>query len=303
MHLPALSRIPDLKISCFFDYDRKKAESFSRKVGAVSFDRTEDLPAGVDAAFVAVSNDRRGAVTQELLQKGLHVLCEAPMASSFDEGNRMIKASKDSGKSLMIHFPLRFHPPLVELRRLIADGVLGEIQHVDMALGQKTGGGALQDIGCHLIDLTLWMFGPIRHVESVSAYEKEGDDRRDVLHSVHTVLETGLPVSIRLSGSDRAGSYSATRLENEITVTGSLATCQASLDKPTLVLHQSSTVALTKNKGARLTLRGLDRFESSWRFFVNACNEKTALERMLQHAAETIYWIEKIYQITRRHSI
>ena len=218
-------------------------------------------------------------------------------------GRQMIKASLDCGKSLMINHPLRFHPPIRELKRLIAEGVLGEIQRVDMALGHKTRGGVLLDLGCHLIDLTLWIFGSIQHVEAVSAYEKENGGNRDVLHSVNVVLETGLPLSIRLSGSDRLQSYSATRLENEITVTGSLATCKASFDNPTLVLHQSNTVTLCKNKGARLTLRGIDRFEGSWRFFVKACDQKTSLGVMLQQAAETIYWIEKVYQITRRVSI
>lgn len=280
----------------------------------------EDLPAGVDTVLIAVSNDRHCSVTQQLLQKGLHVLCEAPMALSFNECNRMIQASLDCGKSLMINHPLRFHPPIRELKRLIAEGVLGEIQRVDMALGYKTmwssssnfyqdqqkavgGGGVLLDLGCHLIDLTLWVFGSIQHVEAVSGYEKEKGGNRDVLHSVDIVLETGLPLSIRLSGSDRLRSYSADRLENEMTVTGSLATCKISFDSPTLVLHQSNTVALCKNKGARFTLRGIDRFEDSWRFFVKACDQKTSLGAMLQHAAETIYWIEKIYQITRRCSI
>ena len=304
MHWSALHRIPELKISCFIDSDRKKAESFSRKVGAVSFDRVEDLPAGVESALIAVSNDLRGPLTQQLLQKGLHVLCEAPMALSFDECNQMIKASQDFGKSLMINHSFRFHPPIRELKRLIAEGVLGEIQRVDMALGYKTtGGGVLMDLGCHLIDLTLWIFGPIQHVEAVSAYEKDSGGNRDVLHSVKVILKTGLSLSIRLSGSDRLQSYSADRLENEITVTGSLATCKASFDNPTLVLYQSNTVALCKNKGARFTLKGIDRFEGSWRFFVTACDQKTSLRAMLQHAAETIYWIEKIYQITRRHSI
>lgn len=118
------------------------------------------------------------------LKKGKHVLCEKPMAVNLKEAEAMVEAAKEAGKRLMIHMSVRFYPQFYLMKKIIDEGILGRVYFgkssmirrrgtpvIDfsstgtMARGdwfvqkEKSGGGALMDIGVHMYDLAWWMMG------------------------------------------------------------------------------------------------------------------------------------------------
>ncbi|GHV26639.1 hypothetical protein FACS18948_2730 [Clostridia bacterium] len=107
------------------------------------------------------------------LDKGLHVLCEKPMALNPDECQRMIDARDRSGKQLMIAQCLRFWPAYEQLKAVAADGRFGKPvcaylaryggspkgSYQDWYFDEAKSGGCLLDQHIHDVDMVQWVFG------------------------------------------------------------------------------------------------------------------------------------------------
>jgi predicted dehydrogenase len=127
---------------------------------------------GLDAVTIAVPNAFHHSLTISALDKGLHVLCEKPMAMTVAEAESMEKAAVEAKKNLMINFSHRCHPTMVSLKKAVEAGTIGEIYsgrtvwHRRRGMpgfggwfGQKkmSGGGPLIDLGVHRLDQALWL--------------------------------------------------------------------------------------------------------------------------------------------------
>ena len=128
----------------------------------------------LEAVSVALPNFLHAPVSIAALKAGKHVLVEKPMAMNAEEGRKMIRAAKSADRLLMMHFNYRFSPAHFWLKKQIESGALGDIHFAKAfykrrrgipKLGgwftqkKQSGGGALIDIGVHILDLTLWMMG------------------------------------------------------------------------------------------------------------------------------------------------
>jgi len=127
----------------------------------------------IDAVSVALPNRLHAPVTIAALRAGKHVLCEKPMAATVAEARRMVAAAAKADRQLMVHFNQRFSPEAFFVKSLADSGELGDIYlakcHWIRRRGiprrstfyQKatSGGGALIDIGVHVLDLTMWLMG------------------------------------------------------------------------------------------------------------------------------------------------
>lgn len=110
-------------------------------------------------------------ITIQCLNKGLHVLCEKPMASNSQECEEMIQAAEANGKQLMIGQCLRFWPAYVYLKDAVENGTYGKVTGGYFYRGGATptwgpwlldkekSGGALLDMHVHDIDMVNWLFG------------------------------------------------------------------------------------------------------------------------------------------------
>jgi predicted dehydrogenase len=108
------------------------------------------------------------------LRAGATVLCEKPMAATVHDARRMLAAAEQAGRPLAIGLCRRFLPAAAAIRELVASGALGAIRSFEYWEGgefkwpaktptffQKSvgGGGALMDVGVHVLDLLAWWFG------------------------------------------------------------------------------------------------------------------------------------------------
>ena len=128
-------------------------------------------------------------------EAGKDILLEKPIAGNVDDAERILSSVRKNGVKLMIGYSMRFDPLLKHLREEIVDGVYGEIQVAEatnISNGPFTprgdhygptpvpdwwfdkkmvGGGALMDLGVHLIDLFAWYFGEVDSVTSYIGYK------------------------------------------------------------------------------------------------------------------------------------
>lgn len=130
--------------------------------------------ANLDAVSIAVPNKFHAPLTVAALERGLHVLCEKPMARTVKEAERMLAAARKARRNLMINFSFRFSDMSYALKQQVDAGVVGEIYfgrtvwHRRRGLpgfggwfGNRdlAGGGPLIDLGVHRLDLALWLMG------------------------------------------------------------------------------------------------------------------------------------------------
>jgi len=138
----------------------------------------------IDVVSVATPNAAHEPVSIAALNAGKHVLCEKPLALDYAGALRMLEAARKSGKRTAVHFRYRFIPSALYLKELVETGELGDIYqaflhyfqaqvhdpHTPARWRQSTAdaGGMLGDIGSHILDLAMWILGPIARVHATS---------------------------------------------------------------------------------------------------------------------------------------
>lgn len=142
-----------------------------------------DVPSfgSADEMYTAVELDAVEIVTPHTLhheqviaaiQKGLHVLCEKPLACSVAEAEDIARRAEEAGVVVMVSYQRRLDPAYQFMRQAIADGDLGELRTIGITCGQNwgkntkgswrqdpalSGGGMLMDSGSHMVDMLLWL--------------------------------------------------------------------------------------------------------------------------------------------------
>jgi len=131
----------------------------------------------IDAVSIALPNHLHAPIALLALRAGKHVLCEKPPGISAAEARRMDAAAKKNGKVLLYSLQRRFGPHEQAAKAAVAKGYVGEIYHVravwtrtrGIPVGtgwftqkEKSGGGALMDVGFHMLDLGWFLLGQPR---------------------------------------------------------------------------------------------------------------------------------------------
>lgn len=85
---------------------------------------------GLEAVLVCTPDHLHREVVEEALRRGLHVLCEKPLASTLRDAEAMAAAAADAGRRLVAGHVLRFDPRYVLVRKRAAEGELGDPVHL-----------------------------------------------------------------------------------------------------------------------------------------------------------------------------
>lgn len=124
----------------------------------------------IDLVVNATFSHMHVPVSLEFLKAGYNVLCEKPLASSVKDVDRLIRASRKSGKVFAIFQQSRYAPYFQQVRKVIDSGVLGRIVQVSIAFNgwsrrwdwqtlTSYNGGNLMNTGPHPLDQALVLFG------------------------------------------------------------------------------------------------------------------------------------------------
>jgi predicted dehydrogenase len=124
----------------------------------------------VDAVYIPLPNELHLPWVMAAADAGKHVLCEKPLALDAPEARAMVAHCRDRGVLLMEAFMWRHQPRTLELRRLVRDGLIGELRLIrssfsfpiapgDWRLDPSRGGGALWDVGCYGVNAARFFAG------------------------------------------------------------------------------------------------------------------------------------------------
>ena len=189
VHLPILQAIPGVEVVAVHDPDGARAAAVARAhdIPRVCASLEQLLATPADIALVACPNAFHAHAAGAALAAGLHVLLEKPMATGAPEARALAEAARRSGRELMVAFPSRFRPEVAALKQSLEAGELGDLRSVRCGWLRRqgvpgagtwfterrlSGGGALIDLGSHLIDLVLWLAGPRPLLSASSRLER-----------------------------------------------------------------------------------------------------------------------------------
>ena len=186
----------DTPVTAVTDVRRAAAESFAQDLpdARVFPDHVHLLDAGaVDAVSICTPPDTHEAIAVYALRRGVHVLCEKPLAHTVESGRRIAAAAWESRAQFMIAFRHRFLPAVRKLKELTDAGRVGEVVFVQNTFcgpashlakswfGRKAiaGGGTLMDTSSHSVDIFRFLVGEIVEQHAVTHRHLAGIDVED----------------------------------------------------------------------------------------------------------------------------
>jgi predicted dehydrogenase len=178
-------------------YEKRRLH-FIEKAGAVEFENYTDLIAkNPDLAVLNTDNASRSKIACELLEKGINVIGEKPMAVNVREALKMYDAAKASGARILTNWPIAWFQSFRCAKKLLDEGRIGKLMRVtyrspatwgpfsyspdgelppEDILSQswwykaECGGGSILDYACYGTVLSTWFFG--KKAESVQGISK-----------------------------------------------------------------------------------------------------------------------------------
>lgn len=170
----------------------------------------------VEVVYIATPASEHKKEIELCLRAGKAVLCEKPLTVNVREAQDVVSLARRSGVFLMEAMWTRFLPLIARLRELLAQNVIGELQHVmaDMAsdvdfdpagrvFSAELGGGALLQKGVYLLSLTSMILGSPTKIKSLSVFGESGVDKGTGILLEYPRLAT-LRCAIGVRGQRRA---------------------------------------------------------------------------------------------------
>ncbi len=170
----------------------EKAEEFKKTYGfARAYGSYEELlqDPEIEAVYIPLPNTLHYQWTIKALKHGKHVLCEKPLAPSAAEAKEMFRTAKENGVFLMEAFAYQHSPYVKEIRKVIEEGVIGELRYAEAALitsdydysnirmRKETLGGCTYDLGVYALSLVQRMTGKKPSgLHSAASLSEEGID-------------------------------------------------------------------------------------------------------------------------------
>lgn len=228
MRLEAVAGGGRAEIAALCDATPGRLESTLREYPAAScFSSCEELVGRardlrLDGLVIATPNALHAPQALAALEAGLAVFCQKPLALNAREAREMVAAARKADRLLGVDYSYRFTQGARRLRELLKQGELGRVFSLDTVFHNAygpdkpwcfdrrlSGGGALIDLGVHLIDLAFWLLDdpPVREVRGTAfqAGAPLGAGSVDDCASVRIELEDGAVLTLAVSWNAHAG--------------------------------------------------------------------------------------------------
>jgi predicted dehydrogenase len=207
LYLPALIRSAEWELVGVCDRSRERREWVRSLFPDISVCDSIDAlldASSLDAMLIATPPETHCELTVKALDRGLHVLVEKPMALNLEEAFTMLESSERAARHLRVGFNRRFRQPYVILRDKLGGIPPESIQSITFEfifsfldwnpvtpyLGDDSrGGGALDDVASHLVDVLTWVIGA--KVSEVKAAPVSVNEERGSVVSIEMKFENG----------------------------------------------------------------------------------------------------------------
>jgi len=191
--IPTMHMTRKSTVHSVFSNSSQRAKDVALKHGISLFfsNYTDFLNSDIDAVYVSSANADHYKEVIEAARAGKHILCEKPLALNSAEAEEMIKVCEENNVRLAVNYVFHFHPLVRKARELMENDMIGKFISAEINFNIEVapssnfrhstggGGGALMDVGTHVIDLLRYFGGEISSVCGVMdtvVYKSEVDD-------------------------------------------------------------------------------------------------------------------------------
>jgi predicted dehydrogenase len=174
MHIPAIQRIPGVRVVGVASRTRESAETTARSFG-IGFWTTDyhelfSRPE-VDIVDILTPNSLHAPLAIEAAESGKHVICIKPLSTTIRDADAILSAAARAGTHVYYAENVPFIPALMKAKQIVTEGGIGEMIRVKACEGiggphaewffdhRQAGGGAIMDMAVHGIAFCRWMAG------------------------------------------------------------------------------------------------------------------------------------------------
>jgi len=151
------------------DIDDARANEAGQQYKVQAVNKWQTLIGDVDAVSLAVPTESHCEIACGLLEAGVNVLVEKPIARTLDEADRMIAAANKSGAILQVGHAERFNPAMIALRPHVRNPVYFEIHRVGQFTARSLDIDVVLDLMIHDLDIVQWLVGSEVDITNVHA--------------------------------------------------------------------------------------------------------------------------------------
>jgi 1,5-anhydro-D-fructose reductase (1,5-anhydro-D-mannitol-forming) len=196
---PALMQAPGSTVVAVMRRDAEKARAFAQRHEIPRWYTDVDAllaDPGVDAVYIASPHHLHLAHVTRSARAGKAILCEKPVGVSTAEAQAAADVCRAASVPLSVAYYRRYWPIVQEMRRLLADGAIGEVVQARVQLAdqyvpdperswltepEQAGGGALANAGSHWIDLIRYLLGEVVEVTAACSAHFGGFKTEDTI--------------------------------------------------------------------------------------------------------------------------
>jgi predicted dehydrogenase len=213
-HAPLISAVPDLQLAAVASSDAAKVHADWPDVAVHAAPAELIARDDIDLVVIATPNDTHHPLARAALLAGRHVVVDKPFTVALADARELVVLARERGRVLSVFHNRRWDGDFLTLRRLIAGGRLGRVVEMDSRHDRfrpevrqrwrESGGpgaGLWFDLGPHLVDQALQLFGRPRAITLARELTRDGALADDWFHAslrydrLHVHLHAGMLVA------------------------------------------------------------------------------------------------------------
>jgi predicted dehydrogenase/predicted N-acetyltransferase YhbS len=200
-HAPVIRGVAGLRLDVVVSSDAAKVHADLPEITVEPHADAVFADPAVDLVVVATPNATHFDLARRALEAGKHVVVDKPFTVTVDEAERLTTLAQRSGRLLSVYQSRRWDPDFQILRIEIGEGALGEVVHFESHYDRfrptvkprwkehsAPGGGIWYDLGPHLVDQALQLFGPPKAIYADLGMQR---DRAEAVDYFHVLLRYG----------------------------------------------------------------------------------------------------------------
>jgi predicted dehydrogenase len=158
-HARLYAGLPGVRLVGVADHDTARARSIAESHGCAAYADASELVGQVEAASVAVPTEAHRAVAEPLLEAGVDLLVEKPLAPTLADADSILATAERCSRRVMVGHSERFHPAVLALAREVSRPRFFEIHRLAAFSARSTDIDVVLDLMIHDLDLLLHLDG------------------------------------------------------------------------------------------------------------------------------------------------
>ena len=186
-HARSVGGLPNIELVAVADVDAERALKIGEEIGVPAFNNVQSLleESGCEAVLIATPHPFHREACEAAARKGIHVLCEKPLAVQVAEADAMVEICRANNVMLGVVFQQRAEGSRRAMKKLIEQGAIGEIYRMAMTAPwyrpqiyynsgawrgtwNGEGGGILMNQAPHSMDQMIWLGGAPKSVQALA---------------------------------------------------------------------------------------------------------------------------------------